>query len=210
MHTSTSTTTAPRLVIAEPMPLKRQQTAHRITCAGQQLAVEKGYDDFTLDELAERAGVSRRTLFNYFDGKLEATVGGGPQLRQEDIDTFLAGGPTGEFIDDVAELVLGILRATAEVEMTRQDWLTMRRCFETNPKLIIAVHEMFAGFVEGVQVLLAQRSGIPAADPRSRVFIAMIGAVFDASMDEFSTGDDDRDLAGVFVDNLAIARRIFH
>ena len=192
------------------MPAKRQRTAHRITSAAQQLAVEKGYDDFTLDELAERAGVSRRTLFNYFDGKLEATVGGGPRLRQEDIDTFLAAGPTGEFIDDVAELILSILRATAEAEMTRQDWLTMRRCFESNPKLIIAVREMFAGFVEGVQELLAQRSGIPSDDPRARVFVAMIGAVFDASMHEFSTGDDDRDLAGVFTDNLVIARRIFH
>jgi len=192
------------------MPLKRLQTAHRITSAAQQLAVEKGYDDFTLDELAERAGVSRRTLFNYFDGKLEATIGGGPQLRQTDVDTFLAGGPTGEFIDDVATLVLGILRATAEVEMTRQDWRTMRRCFETNPKLVIAAHEAFAGFVEGVQELLEQRSGIPAHDPRSRLLVALFGAVFDVSMAEFSTGDDDRDLAAVFLENLATARRIFN
>lgn len=210
MRKSSPTPAAPRLRIAAPMPLKRLQTARRITSAAQQLAVEKGYDDFTLDELAERAGVSRRTLFNYFDGKLEATIGGGPQLRQADVDTFLAGGPTGEFIDDVATLVLGILRASAEVEMTREDWRTMRRCFEINPKLMIAAHESFAGFVEGVQELLEKRSGIPARDPRSRLLVALFGAVFDVSMTEFSTGDDDRDLAAVFLDNFAIARRIFN
>jgi len=207
---SPSTPTPPRLRIAEPMPLKRRQTAHRITSAAQQLAVEKGYDEFTLDELAERAGVSRRTLFNYFDGKLEATIGGGPQLRQSDIDTFLAGGPTGEFIDDVAALVLGILRASPELERSRTEWRTLRRCFETNPKLMIAAHEAFAGFVEGVQELLEQRSGIPAGDPEPRLLVALFGAVFDVSMTEFTASDDDRDLAAVFLENLAIARRIFH
>ncbi|RNI25432.1 TetR/AcrR family transcriptional regulator [Flexivirga caeni] len=197
-----------RLRIVGPMAPKRALTSHRITSAAQQLAVEKGYDDFTLDELAERAGVSRRTLFNYFDSKLEATIGGGPQLQQSDVDTFLSGGPTGEFIDDVATLVLAILRASAE--LTREDWRTMRRCFELNPKLVIAAHGAFSEFVEGVQELLAQRSDIPGEDPRGQVLVAIFGAVFDVSLRDFITEDDERDLATIFLHNLSVARRILH
>ncbi|WP_265442921.1 helix-turn-helix domain-containing protein [Flexivirga meconopsidis] len=92
----------PRRLVAGRLSDKRMRTAYRITRAAQRLAVEKGYDEFTLDELAQRAEVSRRTLFNYFDGKLEATIGAGPWVDQDDIDRYLDGGPTGESVDDLA------------------------------------------------------------------------------------------------------------
>ena len=41
----------------------------------ERLADDRGFDGFTMDELAAAAAVSRRTLFNHVSGKLEAVLG---------------------------------------------------------------------------------------------------------------------------------------
>lgn len=210
MPPTTSTDLTPRLRIAAPLSPKRARTTYAITRAARELAAAKGYDEFTLDELAERAGVSRRTLFNHFDGKLEATLGGGPQLTQDDIDTFLAGGPTGEFVDDVAALALGVLRATAEVPMLREDWVLAQRCFKANPKLIVAAEQHFDGFVVGILELLARRSGrsAAAAEAEHHLLLGVLAVTFKISLHQFSSGDDKREIADIFLDNLQVVRRI--
>lgn len=48
---------------------KRRQTRQRLAETGLRLFLEKGYDETTLDAIAEAAGVSRRTFFHYFDQK---------------------------------------------------------------------------------------------------------------------------------------------
>lgn len=41
----------------------------RIIKACRDLAVEQGLRGFTMDELAQRAGLSKRTVYRYFDSK---------------------------------------------------------------------------------------------------------------------------------------------
>lgn len=48
---------------------KRRQTLQRIANAALRLFLKKGYDATTLDEIAEAADISRRTVFHYFDSK---------------------------------------------------------------------------------------------------------------------------------------------
>lgn len=50
---------------------KRRETLQRITDAGIGLFIEKGYEAATVDEIAARAGISRRTFFYYFKSKDE-------------------------------------------------------------------------------------------------------------------------------------------
>jgi len=51
---------------------KRDRTHADLARAAFALARERGLDGFTIDEAAERAGVSRRTFFNHFQSKEEA------------------------------------------------------------------------------------------------------------------------------------------
>ena len=53
---------------------KRQTTAHTLAQAAFDLAQERGVDGFTIDEVAARAGYSRRTFANHYAGKEEAIV----------------------------------------------------------------------------------------------------------------------------------------
>jgi AcrR family transcriptional regulator len=50
---------------------KKQQTRERIADAALKLFAERGYDETTLDEIADAADVSRRTIFAYYDSKEE-------------------------------------------------------------------------------------------------------------------------------------------
>jgi AcrR family transcriptional regulator len=48
---------------------KKRQTRDALTRAALELFAERGYDETTLAEIAEAAGVSTRTIFAYFPGK---------------------------------------------------------------------------------------------------------------------------------------------
>ncbi len=64
--TRSSDQNAPREGLREH---KRRETLRRITDAGMCLFIEKGYEATTLDEIAAKAGISRRTFFYYFKSK---------------------------------------------------------------------------------------------------------------------------------------------
>ncbi len=51
---------------------KRRATAHALAQAAYDLALERGVDGFTIDDVAARAGYSRRTFANHFACKEEA------------------------------------------------------------------------------------------------------------------------------------------
>lgn len=54
---------------------KRRATAHALAQGAFDLAVERGLDGFTIDDVAARAGYSRRTFANHFSCKEEAVTG---------------------------------------------------------------------------------------------------------------------------------------
>jgi AcrR family transcriptional regulator len=53
---------------------KRRETLQRITQSALKLFLAKGYEETTLDEIAEASGISRRTFFYYFKSKEEILV----------------------------------------------------------------------------------------------------------------------------------------
>ena len=48
---------------------KKERTRRTIALAARELFLSKGFDETTVDEVAESAGVSRRTVFRYFPTK---------------------------------------------------------------------------------------------------------------------------------------------
>ena len=51
--------------------LKRQHSRAAMIQAATQLFLGQGFDASTMDQVAESAGVSRRTLFRYFPSKVD-------------------------------------------------------------------------------------------------------------------------------------------
>lgn len=68
---------------------KRRETRLRIEDCATELILDRGFDQVTLEEICEKAGVSRRTFFNYFESKDQAASGTGiPEIPQADLDAF--------------------------------------------------------------------------------------------------------------------------
>ncbi|WP_238654487.1 TetR/AcrR family transcriptional regulator [Rothia uropygialis] len=118
---------------------KRFETRRAIHEACLDLAEENGFSGFTVDEAAARAGISRRTFFNYFANKEDAIF----DIESEDVreiyrERYLAG----DYHSTDSSVVGEIIRMYADIERTRLDGYRpshMRRVrgiLTENPKLI--------------------------------------------------------------------------
>ncbi|MTD15046.1 TetR family transcriptional regulator [Nakamurella sp. YIM 132087] len=88
---------------------KKADTRRALTEAAVGLCIERGYQVVTVADIAEAAGVSRRTFSNYFPGKAECVVGFGDGLLSDVLDV-VAAAPPGTAMRDL--LVLGLARLT--------------------------------------------------------------------------------------------------
>ncbi|QYN39598.1 TetR/AcrR family transcriptional regulator [Pseudonocardia sp. DSM 110487] len=103
----------------------REQTRAVVRSLLARTAVElfaaKGYDDTTLDEVAAAAGVSRRTLFNYFRSKEDLALGGLSE-QGELIAARFAERPADE---EVWASLRAAFQVLEEIEMTAERRLEM-------------------------------------------------------------------------------------
>jgi AcrR family transcriptional regulator len=74
----------------------------RLRQAAMALYVERGYDETTVAEIAERAGLTARTFFRYFADKREVLFAGSDALQQRLIDALEAAPDAAKPMDAVA------------------------------------------------------------------------------------------------------------
>lgn len=183
---------------------QRLETEHKITVCAQRLTDDLGLDGFTMDDLADAAEVSRRTLFNYFPSKVDAVLGNPPDLSPSVVATFVAGGPHGHLVDDLGELAAVLLGSKV---LTREEMERGRRVVLTTPRLIMAAHERFEHLAgEFVDIILAREGEEFGAD-RARLLIRLLVAIFDGCLPVDGAGQDaHRSFADVFRGQLRMTR----
>jgi AcrR family transcriptional regulator len=185
--------------------VRRQTTSRRITTCAQLLADEHGLDGFTMDELADAADVSRRTLFNYFPGKLDAVLGEMPCLDDAVLEEFRAGGPSGVLIDDLGVLADALLTAN---DLERGEAARVRRIMR-QPKLLAATHERFevvgAQFVEEIR----RREGAAFDERQAQVAVGLLLVLFGTSLEAFLTDPGARPMNELYAEDLRAARALF-
>ena len=185
---------------------KRWETSHRITVCAQELTLEHGLDGFTMEDLAEAAEVSRRTLFNYFPSKTDAVLGAAPEIPDADVDAFRTGGPHGNLIDDLAELARAAL---AVKQPDRADIERGRRALMQEPRLHAAAHQRFEAITLEFTDLVLEREGADFGAARARLLLRLVLSLFDAALVVLAEDDSDRTLVEVFDDQLREARALF-
>ena len=107
---------------------KRVATRQAIQRAVLRLALDRGLEHVTVEEISRDADISPRTFFNYFVSKEAAMAGDAPALLEEDgVSEFIAGGPTGDLLRDLGELIATAAEGAAE----SRDTMLMRRDLHT-------------------------------------------------------------------------------
>ena len=68
------------------MPRWEAGAQARLTRAAYELYIERGFEHVTVAEIAERAGLTKRTFFRYFDDKREVLFSGAPAFQDAVVD----------------------------------------------------------------------------------------------------------------------------
>lgn len=163
---------------------KRHQTALRLQQCGLQLTLERGFDGWTVDDLAAAADVSRRTVFNYFEGKADIVLGPGIEVDQAKVDAFVAGGPTGRLFDDLIVLAHEATRDRTDEQLIS----SLREAVVRDSRLLALVHDRLEDAATGLVERVRQREGDDFPAPQARLLLKLLLTFFDHALDR--TSDD--------------------
>jgi len=193
---------------------KRAATRAAITAVARSLTAERGLNGYTVEEVCEQAGISRRTFFNYFPAKEDAILGHvDDDFPEEVVARFMAGGagsPAGEIsaslLADLVRLSLDLSeRMSASEEETRQLIGVIKKEPQLMLRIIGASEEREAEFAR----MLAAREGVATDHPVVRMAVVLLGNIArKTSADYFSEGNT-RPYRDILLENVAAARTLF-
>ena len=163
----------------ESVPLRerhRAETWGAIRDAAGDLVLEVGLSGATIDAIAARAGVSRRTFFNYFQSKEDAVLGTQPPI--------VPAQALAEFDEASGDLFTRTVRLLAAVSLTtvRDDNLPIRRELARQfPELRLRLTQYVSTAEQLVEALLEQRAASGLIDLREgtdslRALLVLAGA----------------------------------
>ncbi|GAA5000004.1 TetR family transcriptional regulator [Streptomyces siamensis] len=191
METADTIGTAPRPGLRER---KKQRTRDALLRAALELFTTQGYEQTTVDEIADAVDVSQRTFFRYFAGK-------------EDVALFVQRLAESHFLAAVRERppheapLEALRRAVLEswdtigeaIEAVIPIELHMRtfQLIESTPALLAAHLRRSAEMEEEIAGVIAEREGLDVdADPRPRVAVAVFGGVMRVTGRLWGAGED--------------------
>lgn len=159
---------------------KKLQTHRALMTAARELALEGGLEAVTVDAIAERAGVSPRTFFNYFASRDDAVVGTDPAIPHQLAQELLA--------RPVAEAPLTALRAVLlgdedELADTARRWAMRSELLRRHPALLPRHLAALADIEQVLTAALGRRLGIdPRHDPYPEVVVSAVVATLRAAL----------------------------
>lgn len=172
---------------------KKLATRRSLQHAAIELAIERGLDNVTVDDIAAAADVSTRTFFNYFSAKEDALLGDGPpRPSQEARERFVAGGPTGDLLDDLKEL-LGAIGADAPggYRAAVADLRLRKELVEREPRIAPRLFAIFAETERHYAQIVADRLGDDPGDPRPQLVAILAITVMRHTLRHIDTARED-------------------
>jgi AcrR family transcriptional regulator len=168
----------------------------RLEQAALELYTERGFDQTTVAEIAERAGLTERTFFRYFTDKREVLFWGQGALTELVTKQIADAEDSASPIDAVS----AALKATGELFKDRRAHARRRQ----------AVIDANAGLQERELIKLAslavamgeelRRRGV--GEPTAKLTAETGVAVFKVAFDRWISATKDRDLAQVVAESL--------
>lgn len=120
---------------------QRQESLKQIHEAARDLVEANGFAATTIAAIADRAGVSRRTLFNYYATKEDAVLGLAETIiPAEAIDEFFENRESG---DRLARIVVLLARTTLNMRQSGTSRQELHRLATEYPELRERMHQRF-------------------------------------------------------------------
>jgi AcrR family transcriptional regulator len=146
--------------------LKKAQTRQVIAEAAIDLFRRRGFDEVTIDEIAQVAQVSKKTIFNYFPTKEDLVFNRADTRETELMAAVHAGLEQGALLESIRQLCL---RQTGLIERLRRDVGDgsggLFDLVQGHPALQRKMYEINGRLVQRVAEALAEHTGTAADDP---------------------------------------------
>ena len=193
--------------------LRKKRTRAALIERAQTLTVQHGLSGFTVEELCDQVGVSRRTFFNYFPTKDDAVVGGpDPSLFEAQEVDFLAAGNEGNgalsptLLTDLARLAIAQLENTG---FSRADADRHRAIIHREPQLMVRILQVGESHQRRLAELIARREHLDPADPLPQVIVAVLVGIVHTTFVEFINDANEEPYPTLLGRNLHLAKSLF-
>jgi AcrR family transcriptional regulator len=172
---------------------KKRETRDRLRGVALRLAIERGVEHVTIEDIAAEADVSPRTFFNYFSSKEEVLVGPDPSSAT-DLVKALADRPADESpLDSVRALML--VRAeiiAAHADDIRARMQLIKGCPALLPRYFATAAAMERVLAEGI----AARTGAdPDLDPYPALLAGVASTVMRTTIVSWLAGQSHRPIS---------------
>jgi AcrR family transcriptional regulator len=167
---------------------KKLGTRWALSDAALELALERGLENVTREDIADRAGVSLRTFNNYFTGKYEAVAFRQIDRTRQSLAAFLERPVDEPLWSAITHAMLAPLEAegAADVRPTREELVVLRDLLSARDLRAALTKDLFADWVEAI----AQRTGTdPVRDMYPRLVAAVIRVVGETAMEAYANAD---------------------
>jgi AcrR family transcriptional regulator len=167
---------------------KKLGTRWALSDAALELSIERGLDNVTREDIANRAGVSLRTFNNYFTGKYEAIAFRQIDRTRQGLDAFRERPADEPLWSAITQAMLAPLEAEGAVNVrpTREELVVLRDLMAARDLRAALTKDLFADWVDAV----AQRTGTdPARDMYPRLVVAVVRAVGETAMEAYANAD---------------------
>jgi AcrR family transcriptional regulator len=169
----------------------------RLVLAAMELFLERGFEQTTVADIAERAGLTERTFFRHFTDKREVLF-----LGQDDLlDLFVSavsGAPTGASPLDAVSVALQAVALDFE---PRRDWARQRaRVIQANPALQERELIKLARMSDAVAQALRERG---VSEPSASLAAQSGITVFHVGFAQWIADGDTREFSQIITDALA-------
>jgi AcrR family transcriptional regulator len=173
---------------------KRQRTRDALIRAALELFVGRGYEQTTVDDIAEAVDVSQRTFFRYFANKEEAALAVQEMTLERFVESVRQRPAHEAPMEALRQAVLegwDTLNEIVESVVPVELHLRMSRVVESTPVLLAAHLRRAAEIEEIIARVLAEREGVDVdTDPRPRLTVAVFSGVIRVTERQWSTGED--------------------
>ncbi|MGW1022159.1 TetR family transcriptional regulator [Streptomyces sp. NPDC002577] len=173
---------------------KKQRTRDALLRAALELFTANGYEQTTVDEIADAVDVSQRTFFRYFANKEEAAFAVQDMVESRFVAAVHERPPHEAPLDALRRAVLDswdtlgeVIEAVVPLELHMHTF----RLIESTPTLLAAHLRRSAELEEEVTRVIAEREGLDAdTDPRPRVVVAAFSGVMRLTGRLWGAGDE--------------------
>ncbi len=153
----------------------------RLAQAAMELFSERGFDQTTVAQIAERAGLTERTFFRHFADKREILFAGGAEL-QELMVAAVAAAPGSASPLGAAAAAIEAAGAMLEEARGRRFARERQRIISASPELRERELHKLAGLAVGISDALRERS-VP--DPGAALLGELVVAVFRVAFEQW-------------------------